>query len=188
MADNLEIIRIPGAPPPTTSAPQSYEGLRGTGTPLVIDNGSTNLRFGFATSSDPTTVTNVVARFRERKQNKPLLLFGDAIDTESGARAQARTPWEGDILLNFDALVSIFPKCISSCSGVPWTQSNGEVTSSVLGQIGERVRLCFHPTRNRHTLNRTSSNHVRKTLFSVAFSIMYDNPSSYIVHMLTDFQ
>lgn len=105
MDDSLETVRIPLGPPLNILTPQPYDNWRGTETPLVIDNGSTNLRFGFATSPAPVSVTNVVARFRERKQNKPLLLFGDAIDTESGARSQARTPWEGDVLLNFDALV-----------------------------------------------------------------------------------
>lgn len=108
MDDGPELVRIPGVLPPATPVPQSYDKLRGTGTPLIIDNGSTTLRFGFATSLDPVSATNIVAKFRERKQNKPLLLFGDAIDTESGARSQARTAWEGDVLLNFDALVSVF--------------------------------------------------------------------------------
>lgn len=103
-----EIVRIPGVTLPNPLVPQSYDDFRGRDTPLVIDNGSTNLRFGFATSSQPFSVTNVVSKFRERKSNKPLLLFGESIDVESGARAQARTAWEGDVLLNFDALVSIF--------------------------------------------------------------------------------
>lgn len=106
MTETVEVIRIPNQPIPTVRQPGSYESFRDTKTPLVIDNGSTNLRFGFATSSNPMSAANVVAKFKERKQNKPLLLFGDAVDVESGARTQARTPWEGDVLLNFDALVS----------------------------------------------------------------------------------
>lgn len=111
MDEEPEIIRIPGLSLPATPVPQSYDDHRGRETPLVIDNGSTSLRFGFATSPTPVSITNVVSKFRERKQNKPLLLFGDAIDTESGARSQARTAWEGDVLLNFDALVSVF-ECV----------------------------------------------------------------------------
>ena len=62
---------------------------------------------------------NVVSRYKDRKQNRPVLLIGDAIDAESGARAQARTPWEGDVLLNFDALVShiLFGMLKDLCSG-----------------------------------------------------------------------
>ncbi len=103
-----EVIRIPNSPYPSIAVPEIYDDFRGKGVPLIIDNGSTNLRFGFATSSSPRSVANVVAKYKDRKQNRPLLLFGDGVDAESGARAQARTPWEGDVLLNFDALVSLF--------------------------------------------------------------------------------
>lgn len=92
----------PSLPPPA----EHYDIHRGAHTPIVIDNGSTNLRWGFGTSSTPNSGPNAVAKYKERRTNKPLLLFGEGIDSESGARSQARTPWEGDVLLNFDALVS----------------------------------------------------------------------------------
>jgi actin-related protein 5 len=101
------IIRLPAQPIPSIPRIDSYDDYRGQYTPLIIDNGSTNLRFGFATSSSPHTGTNVIAKYKERKSNRPLLLFGDAIDVESGAKGQARAPWEGDVLLNFDALVCL---------------------------------------------------------------------------------
>ncbi|KAH9005775.1 chromatin remodeling complex subunit [Lactarius hatsudake] len=82
----------------------SYDTHRSAHTPLVIDNGSTSLRFGFATSTTPQVAPNIVSKYKERKAGKQLLLFGDAVDAESGARSQAKTPWEGDVLLNFDAL------------------------------------------------------------------------------------
>ncbi|PPQ97040.1 hypothetical protein CVT26_001298 [Gymnopilus dilepis] len=90
----------PSLPPPA----ESYDLHRDAHTPIVIDNGSTNLRWGFGTSSTPFSGPNAVAKYKERRTNKPLLLFGEGIDSESGARSQARTPWEGDVLLNFDAL------------------------------------------------------------------------------------
>ncbi|KAH9985774.1 hypothetical protein BJV77DRAFT_1145686 [Russula vinacea] len=86
--------------PPTLS----YDPHRTAHTPLVIDNGSTSLRFGFATSTTPQVAPNIVSKYKERKAGKQLLLFGDAVDAEGGARSQAKTPWEGDVLLNFDAL------------------------------------------------------------------------------------
>ena len=100
------IIFLPTVSPPSPSPPSSYAPFSGTETPLIIDNGSSNLRFGFATSDAPRTTPNVVAKYKERKHGRQLLLFGDAIEAESGARGQAKTPWEGDVLLNFDALVS----------------------------------------------------------------------------------
>ncbi|KAI9436991.1 chromatin remodeling complex subunit [Lactarius indigo] len=82
----------------------SYDTHRSAHTPLVIDNGSNSLRFGFATLTTPQVAPNIVSKYKERKAGKQLLLFGDAVDAESGARSQAKTPWEGDVLLNFDAL------------------------------------------------------------------------------------
>ncbi|PFH50709.1 hypothetical protein AMATHDRAFT_75400 [Amanita thiersii Skay4041] len=96
---------------PTPSLPSAspypdipYDSHRGQNTPIVIDNGSSFLRWGFADASSPYVGINAVAKYKERRNNKPLLLFGEAIDSENGAKSQARTPWEGDILLNFDAL------------------------------------------------------------------------------------
>ena len=110
-AENLNITRLPFQLLPlqllpSVVPPNSYDAHRGKETPLVIDNGSTHLRFGFATSSSPRSGLNMVAKYKERRTNKPLLLFGEGVDVESGAKTQAKTPWEGDVLLNFDALVS----------------------------------------------------------------------------------
>lgn len=101
------IFTLPAYIPPSLPAQaEPYGNHRENGTPLIIDNGSTTLRWGFATSEAPFSGPNAISKYKERRTNKPLLLFGEGIDTESGARSQARTPWEGDILLNFDALVN----------------------------------------------------------------------------------
>lgn len=97
----LPILSQPSIPPTI-----SYDPHRTARTPLVIDNGSSSLRFGFATSKTPQVAPNIVSKYKERKAGKQLLLFGEGVDAEGGARSQAKTPWEGDVLLNFDALVS----------------------------------------------------------------------------------
>ncbi|KAI0716103.1 actin-like ATPase domain-containing protein [Cerioporus squamosus] len=102
--DESNISYLPIQPLPTVHVPASYDEHRERHTPLCIDNGSTHLRFGFCTSESPRTGLNMVAKYKERRTNKPLLLFGEGIDVEGGARSQAKTPWEGDVLLNFDAL------------------------------------------------------------------------------------
>lgn len=102
----LAIFTPPALSQPSIPPSASYDTHRSAHTPLVIDNGSNSLRFGFATSPTPQVAPNIVSKYKERKAGKQLLLFGDAVDAESGARAQAKTPWEGDVLLNFDALVS----------------------------------------------------------------------------------
>lgn len=106
MAEQLNITRLPPLTVPSLSVAASYDKHRGKGTPLIIDNGSTHLRFGFCTSNGPRSQSNAVAKYKERRTNKPLLLFGDGIEAEGGAKSQVKTPWEGDVLLNFDALVS----------------------------------------------------------------------------------
>lgn len=88
---------LPSLPPP----PLNYEGITND---IIIDNGATTFRWGFS-QHEPFCAPNVVAKYKDRRNNKPLLLFGEAVDCETGARGQARTPWEGDVLLNFDALV-----------------------------------------------------------------------------------
>ncbi|OSX68099.1 hypothetical protein POSPLADRAFT_1128328 [Postia placenta MAD-698-R-SB12] len=104
MAEQLNITRLPPLTVPSLSVAASYDQHRGKGTPLIIDNGSTHLRFGFCTSNGPRSQSNAVAKYKERRTNKPLLLFGDGIEAEGGAKSQVKTPWEGDVLLNFDAL------------------------------------------------------------------------------------
>ncbi|KAG6897689.1 hypothetical protein C0993_007372 [Termitomyces sp. T159_Od127] len=101
----MNITRLPTpAPPAVPRAQEPYDRHRAAHTPLVIDNGSTAFRWGFASSPAPQSGPNVIAKYKERKTNKPLLLFGEGVDLDSGAKAQARNPWEGDVLLNFDAL------------------------------------------------------------------------------------
>ncbi|KAH9977560.1 actin-like ATPase domain-containing protein [Russula compacta] len=100
----LAVFTLPFPFQPSISPFLPYDLHRSARTPLVIDNGSTSLRFGFATSTTPQVAPNIVSKYKERKAGKQLLLFGEAVDAEGGARSQAKTPWEGDVLLNFDAL------------------------------------------------------------------------------------
>jgi actin-related protein 5 len=73
-------------------------------TPIIIDNGCTTYRFGFSDASSPYSVANIYSRYRERKHNLQIALFGDNVEVESGAKTQSKTAWEGDILINFDAM------------------------------------------------------------------------------------
>jgi actin-related protein 5 len=106
--DTARIFAVPTTQTPITAPlTHSYDDLRDSDTPLVIDNGSTTLRYGFATSSNPETGPNVISKYKDRRTNRPILLFGDAIEIESGAKAPAKYAWEGDVLLSFDAVVHI---------------------------------------------------------------------------------
>lgn len=50
-----------------------------------------------------------MAKYKDRKTNKQLLLFGDAIEADAASRLATKFTWEGDILANSEALV----RCIS---------------------------------------------------------------------------
>ncbi|VDC01788.1 unnamed protein product [Peniophora sp. CBMAI 1063] len=113
--ESLNIVALPPAPAIPTQPRHTYDaGAKAHHTPIVIDNGSSTLRFGWAGWADPICAQNAVSRFKERRQGKQLLLFGEAIDAESGARAQSKQPWEGDVLVNPDALESAFDYVFTS--------------------------------------------------------------------------
>ncbi|KAI0321914.1 hypothetical protein OF83DRAFT_1161548 [Amylostereum chailletii] len=100
----LNIVYLPFLNPLSVPPPPNDPSASDPSVPIVIDNGASNLRFGFANATSPQCQPNAVAKYKERKHGRQLLLFGDAIESESGARGQAKTPWEGDVLLNFDAM------------------------------------------------------------------------------------
>lgn len=153
------ITRLPTpAPPSIPRSQEPYHHHRPAHTPLIIDNGSTTFRWGFASFPAPQSGPNVIAKYKERKTNKPLLLFGEGVDLDSGAKAQSRTPWEGDVLLNFDALVSTsFPSCPAVKSNAP----------------GKRTRLCLCQPRNRHPLYRPSCSDDRTSCITPPFALVY---------------
>lgn len=100
--DRTLFIAAHNAPAPTPMVPLEYGTER---PPIVIDNGATKFRYGFAGhESTPFSWLNSVSRYRERKTNKPILLFGESTNLDATSRAQSKQPWEGDLLLNFDAL------------------------------------------------------------------------------------
>ena len=157
-----EVAYLPPLIPPSPQFPDSYESYRGQGTPLIIDNGATALRFGFCTSESPKSGPNIISKYKDRKTNKPLVLFGDAIDTEPGARNQAKTPWEGDVLLNFDALVSACFTWSWRRRPFDWLQENALDYAFI--QLGIDASNVDHPVM---MTERLSSNlHSRACRFS----------------------
>lgn len=98
-AENVTIV-----PNLLNFAPMDPDEYSPHSTPIIIDNGCTTYRFGFASFDEPYTIANVYSRYRERKHNSQIALFGDNVEVESGAKTQSKTAWEGDVLINFDAM------------------------------------------------------------------------------------
>ncbi|KAG8700208.1 Nuclear actin-protein involved in chromatin remodeling [Ceratobasidium sp. 394] len=102
--DRTLFISSHNAATPEPMVPLEYSGATER-VPIVIDNGATKFRYGFAgDDKGPFSWLNSVSRYRERKTNRPVLLFGEATNLDATSRAQSKQPWEGDLLLNFDAL------------------------------------------------------------------------------------
>lgn len=72
----------------------------------MIPTGATDFRYGWADSTKgPFTSTNAMAKYKDRKTNAPLLLFGDAIEADASSRLATKYAWESDILTSPDVLV-----------------------------------------------------------------------------------
>lgn len=90
--------------PPVT--PPEVPPLPPANCPLIIDNGASRFRAGFATSPDTPTVDepNVYSKYRGRHGGSSVLLYGQATDLEASSRANTKPTWEGDVLVNPDGV------------------------------------------------------------------------------------
>lgn len=101
---SVHVYAAPTLPTPTAFEEESpvHSTER---TPIVIDNGATDFRYGWATFQSPFVGSNAMARYKERRANTSLLLFGDYVESDAASRLATRTVWEGDVLANPEALV-----------------------------------------------------------------------------------
>ncbi|EEB08674.1 actin-like protein Arp5 [Schizosaccharomyces japonicus yFS275] len=71
--------------------------------PLVIDNGSCQLRAGWGGEQEPRLVfDNLVSRYRDRKLSRTSTLVGYDTLIEPGARSIAKSPFENGLINNWD--------------------------------------------------------------------------------------
>lgn len=96
-----ENFQIHPAPPSSTD----YDSHSLAHTPLILDNGATTLRAGWATDTSPRLVTdNIGARYRDRKVNETYLLAGSESYVDASSRSGVRSAFEGDVVCNFDQM------------------------------------------------------------------------------------
>lgn len=82
--------------------------------PIVIDNGSSELRTGFslADAADPASVAhqpfvaydNLVSKVRDRKKNLTMLLVGSDVYADGLSRSSIRSPFDADVVTGWDAM------------------------------------------------------------------------------------
>ena len=96
----------------------TYASYRDSARPLVIDNGASELRAGFAMGAGASDLTalaaaqphvafdNVVSRFRDRKSNTTFIVAGAEAYSDAQSRGSVRSAFDGDVLTAPDILVS----------------------------------------------------------------------------------
>ncbi|KAN0062909.1 Actin-related protein 5 [Thecaphora frezii] len=132
--------------------------------PIVIDNGSSELRAGFslASSSHPLPAApayyydNYVSKVRDRKKNLSLLMAGNDVYADGLTRGAIRSPFDADVVCNWDAMETML-----------------DYTFSNLGIDTERVQ---HPICMTETLcNPAYSRGIMNELLFEAYDVPYVN-------------
>lgn len=110
--------------PPSTS--KSSPAYPNSPEPIIIDNGSSELRAGFSSSAinhsptshpssysyeswsnqPPLTFDNVTSKWRDRKKNQSVLLVGKDAFVDQHSRSFIRSPFDHDVVCHFDVFVS----------------------------------------------------------------------------------
>ncbi|PWO00089.1 actin-like ATPase domain-containing protein [Tilletiopsis washingtonensis] len=97
----------------------TYASYRDSARPLVIDNGASELRAGFAMRAGAPDLTalaaaqphvafdNVVSRFRDRKSNTTFIVAGAEAYSDAQSRGSVRSAFDGDVLTAPDILENV---------------------------------------------------------------------------------
>ncbi|GAA5936627.1 hypothetical protein JCM1841_004631 [Sporobolomyces salmonicolor] len=96
--------------PGPASLPSYYPLLSSPSGPptLCIDNGATTLRAGFSSADSPAVqIDNINAKYRDRKSNRAVMLSGGEVYVDATSRSNVRSPFEGDVVCNFDVMENI---------------------------------------------------------------------------------
>ena len=131
--------------------------------PLIIDNGSSELRAGFSLA-DPQRVSdspylyydNLISKVRDRKKNVSILLAGNDVYADGLSRGGIRSPFDADVVCGWDAMETML-----------------DYTFSNLGIDTDRIQ---HPICMTETLcNPAYSRSVMNELMFEAFNVPYVN-------------
>ncbi|KAJ2783211.1 Nuclear actin-protein involved in chromatin remodeling [Coemansia javaensis] len=111
MSDTRAPYEIPDGPPelPPELPSFDYATMGQGGVPLVIDNGSDTCRAGWATEQDPRLEFEcLVTRYRNRKVSADqIMLVGSSVHSDPMAKSSIRSPFDGGVVTNFDAMEGV---------------------------------------------------------------------------------
>lgn len=121
-----------------------------TSTPIVLDNGSSRFRAGWASEharGPRIDVENIVAKYRDRKTNKNIALAGAQIYCDTLAKQTAKSPFEGDVVCNFDAMETMLDYAFTTL-GIDGSEAIGHpiaMSEIVCNPASSRARMCLQP-------------------------------------------
>lgn len=70
--------------------------------------GTTQLRAGFADQDAPSLITrNEGSRYKERRTNRNMMIYGDALELDSASKTQSKIPHESGIVTSWDMMVCL---------------------------------------------------------------------------------
>lgn len=94
--------------PPRDARASDYDVHRGKGTAIVIDNGSSTCRVGWADESSPRLVfDNIVCEPKNKKKGHEHYYVGNDITSEVLRRYVARSPLERGIVTSLETQVKL---------------------------------------------------------------------------------
>lgn len=108
----------------------------------LIRPGSHSWRAGYAGSSEPyIDKNNLIARYKERKVGKNIMLFGKDVEADSNSRSNVRSMFDGDMLIHADIMVSLNFNCSGGKSRRSLIKQECalDYTFHMLGIGGDRV-------------------------------------------------
>jgi actin-related protein 5 len=134
----LRDIEKPAGPEPTTGGWQK-------GVPIAIDLGTYQTRVGYAFESEPTHVFYTqMSKYKERKGIRTYTLVGNDVCVDPMARQQAKSPFDGPLLSNWEAVETILDYSFTKIS----VQSRNGVDNPVV-----MTELVGAPLPQRKSLN-----------------------------------
>lgn len=69
--------------------------------------GTHSLRAGFSNAAAPHVARqSIISKFKDRKSNRQIMLFGEDVEVDAQARANIKSMWDGEALVNGEVLVS----------------------------------------------------------------------------------
>jgi actin-related protein 5 len=163
---------------PTTTA-EPFNRDYTAGIPIAIDLGSHTTRVGLtnSTTANPSNVyPTLLAKWRDRKIQKTYTFIGNDVFLDPAIKAQAKTPYDGAFLTNWDYVELMFDYAFHH-AGV---SSNGAVDNPVI--ITERPATPLLQRKNFYELLYETYN-VNKVAFGIdsLFSFYQNNGQNGLV-------